>query len=272
MTIREEKPSSLPAFLEFVEDIQSEVDSSLWFRGCGRASYKLQPSLYRHKDAKTPSQVAELERKLMARFRQRSLPYHSRPLDKDWNTLFFMQHYGIPTRLLDWTENPLIALHFALMGAVYKKNKTKGTITYTEDATVWVLNPATWNQRALEHQSYTGGALTPGDDPLTGYTPNTTSFADMNRFPVALYGEHNSPRIVAQQGVFTIFGQILSPMEKIYLDHNFPENSLIRITIKKTSIENIRKSLLRHGITESVVYPDLEGLAMEIKRSFGFQE
>ncbi len=268
-SIREEKPNSLPEFLELVEGFQTSVKESLWFRGCGRASYKLLPSLYRHKDAKTPNQVAELERKLMARFRQRSLPYHTRSLDKDWNTLFFMQHYGIPTRLLDWTENPLIALHFALIGAPYKRS-AKGAISFNEDATVWILDPEKWNQRALDYQSYAGGSLTPGDEALNGYAPNNSSFSGMNKFPVSLYGEHNSPRIVAQQGVFTIFGQIISPMEKMYADHQFPKDSLVRITIKKTIIDSMRKSLLRHGITESVVYPDLEGLAMEIKRSFGF--
>lgn len=267
--IRDEKPSSLPAFLALVEEYQTSVEESLWFRGCGRASYKLLPSLYRHKESKTPSQVADLERRLMARFRQRSIPYHTRSLDKDWNTLFFMQHYGIPTRLLDWTENPLIALHFALMSAPHTRT-AKGVLRFKEDATVWILDPVKWNQRALDHQSFDGGALTPGDEALMGYTPNNTTFTGMNRFPVALYGEHNSPRIVAQQGVFTIFGQIMDPMEKMFIDNRFPEHSLVRITIKSSNIDSMRKSLLRHGITESVVYPDLEGLALEIKRSFGF--
>lgn len=267
-SIHEEKPNSLPAYLELVEEYQADAEESLWFRGCGKASYKLLPSLYRHKVARTPNQFADLEQKLIARFRQRSLPYHTRSLDKDWNTLFFMQHYGIPTRLLDWTENPLIALHFALMGAPAKRT-SKG-VTFNENATVWILDPKKWNQRALDHQSYTGSSLTPGDAALKGYTPNVSSFTDMNKFPVGLYGEHNSPRIVAQQGVFTIFGQIINPMEKIFVDHNFPRGSLVRITIKNTLIDSMRKSLLRHGITESVVYPDLEGLAMEIKRSFGF--
>lgn len=268
-TIRDEKPTSLPAFLELVEKFQTSVDGSLWFRGCGVASYKLLPTLYRHKDAKTPDKVAGLEQKLMARFRQRSIPYHNRPLDQEWNTLFFMQHYGIPTRLLDWTENPLIALHFALMSAPYKRT-AKGMLKFNNNATVWILDPVKWNQRALDHQSYTGGALTPGDEALSGYSPKNTSFTGMNRFPVALYGEHNSPRIVAQQGVFTIFGQIINPMEKMFVDYQFPQDSLVRITIKNAIIDNMRNSLLRHGITESVVYPDLEGLAMEIKRSFGF--
>ena len=71
--IHEEKPNSLPAYLELVEEYQTDAEESLWFRGCGRASYKLLPSLYRHKAAKTPNQFADLEQKLMARFRQRGM-------------------------------------------------------------------------------------------------------------------------------------------------------------------------------------------------------
>lgn len=267
-SIREEKPKSLPAYLALIEEFQNSVEESVWYRGCGKASYELMPSLYRHKDAKEDDKVAELERKLMARFRQRSLPYHTRSLTDDWNTLFFMQHYGIPTRLLDWTENPLIALHFALMSAPYKKT-AKGELNFKEDTTIWILDPTKWNRHALSHQSYDGGALSPGDEALKGYKPSNT-FSGMNRFPVALYGEYNSPRIVAQQGVFTIFGQIIDPMEKMYVDNDFPQDSLIRITIESPIIGDMRKSLLRQGTTESVVYPDLEGLALEIKRSFGF--
>lgn len=270
VSIREEKPDSLPDFLALVQELQTAATESLWYRGCGRRSYILLPSLYRHTKAKSPDQFAELERKLMTRFRQRSLPYHTRSLVDDWDTLFFMQHYGIPTRLLDWTENPLTALHFALMGASRKKNP-KGEYKFEEAASVWILDPVKWNRHALSHQSFEGGALTPGDEALKGYKP-TLTFSGMNNHPVALYGAHNSPRIVAQQGVFTIFGQDTVPMEKLYQVKSFPVNSLIRITIKSSVIARMRKSLLSHGVTESVVYPDLEGLALEIKRSFGFEE
>jgi len=59
-------------------------------------------------------------------------------------------------------------------------------------------------------------------------------------------------------------------MEKIYDSNTFPVDSLIRITIHKSCIGKMRKSLLSHGITESVIYPDLDGLAMEIKRIYDF--
>jgi hypothetical protein len=111
--------------------------------------------------------------------------------------------------------------------------------------------------------------LTPDDDALKGYKP-VPSFAGMHNQPVALYGAHNSGRIVAQQGVFTIFGRDTTPMEKVFIQGGFPEQSLMKISIPKSVISTLRAAVLGHGITESVVFPDLEGLASETRRVFGF--
>jgi hypothetical protein len=269
-TLREKEIRSLPQYLELVERAQAHASQSLWYRGCGSATFELLPSLYRHKRLKTPEELADLERQLMTRFRQRSIPYHSRSLTDDWDTLFFMQHYEVPTRLLDWTENPFIALHFALMGA--KRAPTaSGRMAFRSKASVWMLDPVAWNRHALKHVSFEGGVLSPDDEAVKGYRP-TPKFAGMHNQPVALYGAHNSARIVAQQGVFTIFGRDTKPMEQVFGSDNFPAQCLIKISIPKSLILPLRKSLLNHGVTESVVFPDLEGLAREIKRVFGFED
>jgi len=90
--------------------------------------------------------------------------------------------------------------------------------------------------------------------------------------PVVLYGAHNSPRIVAQRGVFVLFGQNTSPMEKQFIHNNFPENCLKKVILNRSVLLNLRNSILENGITESVVSPDLEGLAKEIRRTFGFED
>jgi hypothetical protein len=268
--ISEQRPTSLPEYLEYVELRQRKAGHSLWYRGCGLATHELRPSLYRHRKATTPEQLATLERELMTRFRQRSIPYHSRSLSEDWDALFFMQHYKIPTRLLDWTENPFIALHFALMDAPSTRTKS-GNLTYESDAAVWILDPVVWNQHALRHQSFKGAILTPDDEALKGYRP-APAFEGMRNHPVALYGAHNSGRIVAQQGAFTIFGRETTPMEDLAANDAYPEGSLVKVTLTKSRIKRMRASLLNHGISEAVVFPDLEGLAREIKRTFGFED
>ncbi len=268
-SVRKEKVRSLPEYLELIEQAQARVSQSIWYRGCGSGAYTLLPSLYRHGILRTPDELSDLERRLMTRFRQRSMPYHSRPLSDDWDTLFFMQHYGVPTRLLDWTENPLIALHFALMGA-QRIAAPSGRYAFAKEAAIWVFDPVAWNRHALSHVSFDGDVLSPGDEAIKGYGP-TPKFAGMHNQPVALYGAHNSARIVAQQGVFTIFGRGIKPIEQVFVDDDFPAQCLMKIIIPKSLISPMRRSLLNHGITESVVFPDLEGLAREIKRVFGFE-
>lgn len=260
---------TLSEFLNEVEKVQGLAGNSLWYRGIGDSAYKLIPALYRHKKTKDADGLASLERKIMTRFRQRSLPYHDRQLSDDWDALFFMQHYGVPTRLLDWTENPFVALHFALMSA-RSSMTAAGKISFPSNAALWILDPVAWNRHALKHISFSGEVLTPDDDALKGYRP-TPGFSGMQNLPVAIYGAHNSARIVAQQGVFTVFGRDASEMEQAYSKGAFPINCLTRFVFAKSAIPTMRKALLNHGTTESVVFPDLEGLARETKRIFGFE-
>jgi hypothetical protein len=98
----EERPTSFQEYVALIEKYQATADRSLWYRGCGNVGHALLPSLYRHRTIKKPDEFAQLEQQLMLRFRQRSLPFVARPLGDDWETLFIMQHYGVPTRLLDW--------------------------------------------------------------------------------------------------------------------------------------------------------------------------
>lgn len=267
--VAEERPTSLPEYLALVEERQAKAEHSVWYRGCCTDSETLLPTLYRHTRFKKPEDFADLERQLMTRFRQRSIPYIDRSLIDDWEALFFMQHYGVPTRLLDWTENPLVALHFALMSVPYHLSKKRKPI-FESSAIVWILDPIVWNRHALSHQSFDGGVLTPDDDALKGYRP-VPKFVNMHNHPVALYGAHNSARIVAQQGVFMVFGRNAAPMERVVVTEGFPKECLTKVTVGRSHVADMRRSMLNHGITESVVFPDLEGLAREIKRVFGFE-
>ena len=264
------KPKSFKEFVELIEDYQKKSPNALWYRGCGRADYTLLPSLYRNKRTKTLQDIAHLEQEMLVRFEQRSIPMRSRRFDNDWDRLFFMQHYRIPTRLLDWTENPFIALYFAVMSAKFVRTST-GRLKFNSSIAIWIFDPTIWNRHALAHQSYDGGVLTVGDEALNGYQPSRT-FEGMNKLPIALYGAHNSPRIVAQRGVFTISGRENSSMEEFFKSENFSNNCLIKLVISQRYITTLRKSVLDHGITESAVFPDLEGLSMEIRRTFCLED
>src|SRR5437868_1606490 len=115
-TLNEREINTLAEFAEFVEG----QDGVRWYRGCGLGTNILIPSLYRHPTNSAADSFAA-ENQILKRFRQRSIPFLTTPLDADdLSVLFFMQHFGVPTRLLDWTESPNMALYFALTSARYE--------------------------------------------------------------------------------------------------------------------------------------------------------
>ena len=264
-----EKPvQDLKGFMEEIKTLKmASAENRLFFRGCSDARYKLIPGLYRRNSATSSLDVAILEQRLLGEFRQRSIPFHSRTLDQDWDALFFMQHYGIPTRLLDWTENPLIAMYFAVVNApptTMKRGKPE-----FDNAAVWVLDPAGWNRFALRNQGFKDGVLDISHAHLMNFKPSS-DFKNMNKNAVAIYGAHNSQRIVAQRGVFTVFGQGEEPMEEAFDQDGFPAYCLAKLIMDKDVVSELRREVIDYGITDSVVFPDLDGLSREIKRRFGF--
>ena len=232
-----------------------------WYRGSGDRADKLRPLLYRNDAEDLPAIIAK-ERDLLAKFRQRSLPYLARDLVDDDDNLLFMQHYRIPTRLLDWTENPLVALFFAL---------TDSRAAQIARSAVWLLRPVLWNRRFLKDIKEEPRVLSAKEDILKPYWDVTAkNFRD---WPLALHGAHNSVRLAAQKGTFVLFPQTSKdPMEAWIARDNgkeFDRGTLVRIEIPPEAVVGMREALFALGITEATVYPDLEGLAKELSRESG---
>lgn len=106
---------SIEDFVKSLHQYTSTIKSPIWFRGCTNIDYYLIPSLYRKINKLNSFQINDKERQVFSFFRERSIPYHNYSLTNSWHTYFLMQHNGIPTRLLDWTENAFVGLYFALM-------------------------------------------------------------------------------------------------------------------------------------------------------------
>jgi len=117
-----------------------------------------------------------------------------------------MQHHGLPTRLLDWTESPLTALYFV----VSDPDKT----TDDKPGALWALLPQELNKSSnLEplHQSDIPGF---GDDEhLDAYLPTQVAKKGIGLGPIAAIALRNNPRIQVQQGVFTVCHKTLTPLE-----------------------------------------------------------
>jgi hypothetical protein len=265
--LRTESVQTLRDYTELIEQLVADKQAA-WFRGVGRTSHGLMPSLYRHPTVTDVEELVALERKIIQRFRERSIPYQSAPvvIREDWDLLFLMQHFGVPTRLLDWTESPYIGLFFALNSAPLDP----GSLQPTEPAAVWALSPVAWNKHALADIGFDEGILSVGMKPLEPWTPGPDA-EYMRVFPVAMYGLHNSPRIVAQRGVFTIFGKSTDSFDEVYEAGGYPAETLLKVEVPATAILPLLEQLSAVGITDSMIYPDLEGLARELKRFYGFR-
>src|SRR5690606_9635863 len=242
----------------------------------GVQDYKLIPSLYRHPKLTSHKDLLDLESRMIREFLRQGILHENSSQNKWENesieTLSYMQHYGVPTRLLDWTSNPFIALYFSLTDA--ERNK-KGD-EYTAAASVLILDPWAWNEAALHEQSYgQRGPALPDSSSIDSYYPrsNYTDIdkAHMGLDPVAILGTANNARMFAQKGMFTIFGKNTDPMEKIFEKEQYPASTLSKVLIEPECIEPLLLTLLSVGYTDSVAYPDHEGLALEIKRLNGFK-
>jgi hypothetical protein len=253
--------TSLAGFVTAVEQLvdewtPKEVDWYLqpWFRGHGNASWSLEPGWYRFSSA-----VGGIgdeyynEATLLENFRLRAPTYLERLPATDWEWLFLMQHYGLRTRLLDWTESSLIALYFAI-----RDNSAD------VDAAVWVMNPW-W----LNRQTFGEYVLFPADDPRAKeHAPLRPAQELKGKLPIAITPIRASPRIAAQRGVFTIHGNDRTALDRLACLEGKDPPCLRKWVIPRTHVATVRKELAISGISESLIFPELSGLCREIKRDF----
>ena len=164
-----------------------------------------------------------------------------------------MQHYGVPTRLLDWTEGAMIGLHFSV------RNLDSVNIPC-----VWVLDPKWLNKvvSKMEMVYYSDpDYLERIDKRVLKYFEDEKKLPD---YPVPVLPSHVDNRIVAQKSVFTIHGKRRDGFFDLSKKHR-DEARIVQLCIDTKEAKVIKEQLVTLGITESTLFPDLEGLAGDIK-------
>jgi hypothetical protein len=259
--ILDRRVDSLSQYFDVTRELgDASARRRLWFRGVHDAGYALVPRLYRS-DADA-AQLLELERDMLDEFRTRSRPLLSAEITTDWEYLFVMQHYGVPTRLLDWSENAFFALYFALSAAADRE--------FTTDAAIWVLDPAGWNGVMFPDMRQTGAAVCVGDPALDGYEPGHEP-DQMAAGAAAMWALYNNPRIAAQRGVFTVLGSGKDPLQDLFEERGFAATTLCRIRLPREILDDLNEQVRLLGFRESMIYPDLGGLATEVRLGHGLR-
>lgn len=241
--IGEYRATNIGELLNSIVDISRRFGNIRpWWRGHGNFDWQLTPNLYRKAFAAKEVNMNQRFR-MLAKVRHVKCPENHEALP--W--LFLMQHYRLPTRLLDWSESPLIALYFAVESKV-----NEGV-----DAAIWGLSPTGLNQSQMGKSSICmPGSSSLGKLPREAFVRNTNN-PDIRILSVVT--EQLDLRHMAQQSVFTIHG-IDTSIEELPQANNF----LAKIRVPSESKKGFRQLLEIFGISKAYLFPDLENLAHEI--------
>lgn len=166
-----------------------------------------------------------------------------------------MQHYRAPTRLLDWSDGALVALHFALSPSVPGKPEP------TCDAGVWMLDPWWLNGVVTGRKSVLG----PDFPKAAAYLPELYGKPIRKKWPVAVDPPHVARRIGVQRSRFTIHGTDRDGLMKLSGQRGA---RLAKIVLPKKKLAAMRTDLYTCGVSDATVFPDLEGLARELTRYY----
>lgn len=236
--------TSVATLIEQLKEVAHPDYGPPWYRGHANEEWQLLPCYHR---LKSPLP----ERELMGRFRQHANPLVDRPpaVPHDFGWMFLMQHYGVPTRLLDWTESPLIALYFVVNDASPASKR--------KDGALWILYPLLLNRYSTREKSYIPSF---DDDWLANYSvPEYNKMKDNGILPIGAIATRNSPRIQAQLGVFTISHLKKTPIEDI--DNR---GHCIKLVVPRAAKASIRQELRALRIGRFQLFPELASIGRAI--------
>ena len=270
--------------------LNNPVSSKFLYRGMSHKSWPLQPGIFRRISQQyegwEPDTMRYLtfsnEKRILQHFRQEAAAFA--PQGQQENDLWWVelaQHYGVPTRLLDWSENPLVALYFAC-----EDNSQK------EDAVVWMLNRLNYNRHIIgidptyafvEDEDARREAISN----LMGFAPCEDGACSISPLCLPFLYSPNlfDGRMAAQSSWFMVWGNDQRPFQQMVDYQNYmklPEETcplcagderddfLYKYVIPVCAKQQIVRELDMLGINGKSLFPGLDGVGKHIERIYRF--
>ena len=286
-------PFEIANFQEYLDTVRNELPKGrIYFRGQSKlvsAGYELKPSIGRYKklESLTLFERDQREREVLGVFTNHLLTYVHHLPRNDWESLAIAQHHGLPTRFMDWTTNPLVALYFAareteadendrpLNSAVYVltseplryadlvREKQPEVIPVPDTLTTLAQLEEVDPDELVDAYSMPGSeAPLRAESPKEMVTASPEVLKELAQCPFEITENviydppHVSPRIRAQDGVLLACHQPMEPLE---------EHDYLEIVIKNEAHDDIRRRLDQYGVFDKQLFPDLDGIAKWLK-------
>jgi hypothetical protein len=226
------------------------------FRGASSAQHTLASSLVRLADGR--ADVRRLELALLRNFRKYAHAEVARQ-DSIWDWLALGQHRGLPTRLLDWSYSPLVALHFA----------TEDPMTFDRDGMVWCVDFVEANKRLpprLRRILDQEASDTFTVEMLSGFA-TLKEFDALRREPFVVFMEPPAVdrRILNQLALFSLMSSPIAHLDEWLERH--PELCR-KVRIPAAMKWEIRDHLDQANVNERVLFPGLDGLSRWLARYY----
>ena len=284
----EERVDNWNKFTGLIGKIETRLEDQqhhFFYRGQINQKWKLESSLFREiekkqRDLKRCFQIEHDARNEFASQAHLHINPSALPAQDDWLEWWaLMQHYGAPTRLLDWTASPYVAAYFA----VESDDETDGLI--------WVLNDWALGDRMREQYSSDWSGWDRLPRPANNWSNVTKSFVskrflDENAPPQIFFFQpgRRSSRVVAQQGWLStslnLFGDYETTIGTLYENHRNDPKNHVRFTSKTREYwkywnskivipKEVKREFLRclqtMNITASALFPGIDGLGKSVR-------
>ncbi|MCI1592647.1 MAG: FRG domain-containing protein, partial [Heyndrickxia oleronia] len=269
--------SDVNSFIREVMDINYDLKSeSIFYRGHSNISYELTPSIYRNQWIKYES---NLFRELILRH-----PSEFNNQRYTFEMLTKMQHYDLPTRLLDITSNPLIALYFACSGNTERtaevfvfKVKNDDIKYYDSDTVSCVSNivktPHDLNIKLLPSSKKEFNSSEEIKKLLHEIRNEKPHFkdeiikADLQK-TIFVKPKLNNERIIRQSGAFILFGIEDDKYTCAKASNIYKKRKIHKYIIEGTKKREILVALAKLGITHSHLFPEIDKTSNQLKQDY----